>query len=341
MVVSIGDSKKCGLVAAESIVGMISRDILPVLPGKLRELVTELPGEILEQLEEIRLRHGKPLMVGLTREDVIVTDTGQPSSVPEFGYTVTDKDLQRTVQLISCSSVYAFEEEIKNGFITIRGGHRVGISGKVTVDRGKVRTIKHISSLNIRIAREVTGAADLVMPYLIDPVSKEFQHTLIISPPRCGKTTLLRDIIRQLSMGVPKLDFKGCTVGVVDERSEIAGCFNGLPQKDVGIRTDVLDGCPKAEGMIMLIRAMSPRIIATDEIGKGEDATALEEALNAGIKVLTTAHGRDREEVFQRPVLKYIMEQGFFQRLVVLGRSRGVGTVEEITDLGNGKLLMR
>lgn len=340
MTVTVGDGPKCSRTT-ESVVTLMSRDILPVLPNKIRELITELPGEILEQVEEIRLRHGKPLIVGLTREDVIVTGTGQPSTVPEFGYTVTDKDLMRTVQLISGSSIYAFEEEIRNGFITLKGGHRVGIAGKVILDRGRVKTIKYITGINIRIAREITGAADRVLPYLIDPVTKEFHHTLIISPPRCGKTTLLRDIVRQLSIGIPKLDFKGYNVGVVDERSEIAGCFNGQPQKDVGYRTDVLDGCPKAEGMMMMIRAMGPQVIATDEIGKQEDASALEEALNAGIRVVTTAHGADREEISKRPVLKYIIEQGIFQRVVVLGRTKGVGTIEEIVDMGNGRSLMR
>jgi len=271
----------------------------------------------------------------------MVTEQGQPTTVAEFGYVVTDKDLMRAVQLISGSSIYAFEEEIKNGFITIKGGHRVGISGKVTTDRGRVKTIKHITSLNIRIAREITGAADRVMPYLINPVTKKFHHTLIISPPRCGKTTLIRDVIRQVSKGIPALDFKGCTVGVVDERSEIAGCYYGVPQKDVGFRTDVLDACPKAEGMMMMIRAMGPQVIATDEIGREQDAAALEEALNAGITVLTTAHGKDWEEIAQRPVLRYIIEQGIFERMVTLGRSKGAGTVEDIIDVSSGKSLMR
>ncbi len=331
--------KKCKK-DGESMVCMISRDILPVLPNRIREIIVELPGDILNQIEEIRLRQGKPLIVGLTEQDALVTPLGQVTTVPEFGYTVTDQDMKRTVQLISSSSIYAFEEELKNGFITIRGGHRVGISGKVVLERGKVKTVKYITGLNIRIAREVTGAADRVLPYLIDPVSGEFCHTLIISPPRCGKTTLLRDIVRQVSTGIPKLDFIGCPVGVVDERSEIAGCFHGIPQKDVGLRTDVLDGCPKAEGMMMLIRAMGPRIIATDEIGRQEDAAALEEALNAGIKVLTTAHGAGREEISQRPVLRYIMEQGIFERLIILGRSRGVGTIEDIIDCRAGKSLL-
>ena len=336
----VGDmvNNKC---SKETMVSMLSRDILPVLPGRIREILTELPGEALDQIEEIRLRQKKPLLLALTRQDTMVTPLGQLTSVPEFSYVVSENDMARAIQLVSGCSIYAFEEEIKNGFITIRGGHRVGISGKTVLDRGRVKTIKNITGLNIRVAREVTGTADRVLPYMIDPVSKEFHHTLIISPPRCGKTTLIRDVIRQLSNGVPAIGFRGCTVGLVDERSEIAGCYNGEPQKDVGIRTDVLDGCPKAEGMMMLIRAMGPQIIATDEIGKQEDAAALEEALNAGIKVLTTAHGADREEVVQRPVLKYIMEQGIFERLIILGRSRGIGTVEDIVNLRDNKSLVR
>ncbi|HWI54819.1 MAG TPA: stage III sporulation protein AA [Desulfobacteria bacterium] len=318
---------------------VIFREILPVLPNHLREIVAALPAEVLLQLEEIRLRQDKPLILGLNGSDMFITPEGETTGLAELGVKLTDQDLSKSVQLISGSSIYAFEEEIKNGFITVRGGHRVGITGKVVVDSGKVRTIKYISGINIRIAREIPGVADKIMPYLIDPVSKEFCHTIIISPPRCGKTTLARDIIRQLSTGIPNLGFRGCTVGVVDERSEIAGCFNGVPQKDVGIRTDVLDGCPKAEGMMMLIRAMSPQVIAADEIGRQEDAYALEEALNAGIKVLTTAHGASPDEILQRPVLNELMKKEFFQRLIILGRSNGVGTVEEIIDCGKTGIL--
>jgi len=336
---SVADQKKCGKTP-ESLICMLSRDVLPVLPHKIRELITELPGEILDQIEEIRLRQGKPLMIGLTRQDIMVTPLGQPTTVPEFGYQVSDQDMLRAVQLISGSSVYAFEEEIKNGFITVRGGHRVGMTGKVIVDGGRVKNIKHITGLNIRIAREVTGAADRVISYLLDLNTSDVCHTLIVSPPRCGKTTLLRDIVRQLSNGIPKLNIRGWVVGVVDERSEIAGCYNGVAQKDVGIRTDVLDGCPKAEGMMMMIRAMGPQVIATDEVGRAEDAAALEEALNAGIKVLATAHGANRDEITQRPVLKYIMEQGIFDRMIILGRSKGVGTIEDIIDLKNDRSLL-
>lgn len=319
---------------------LISRDILPILPNKIRELITELPGHMLQQLEEIRLRQGRPLIIGVNRNDFMVTPLGQPTTVPEFSYLVSDQDMHRTVQLISGSSIYAFEEEIKNGFITVKGGHRVGITGKTVVDRGKVKTIKHITGLNIRIAREVIGSADKLMPLIIDRESKKLHHTLIISPPRCGKTTLLRDIIRQLSDGVPNLEFRGVTVGVVDERSEIAGCYLGLPQKNVGLRTDVLDACPKAEGMMILIRAMGPQIIATDEIGRPEDTAALEEVLNAGIKVVTTAHGANMKEILRRPVLQDIFKIGVFDRVVTLGRSRGAGTIEDVFDCRIGRSIL-
>lgn len=331
MVIDVG--RNACVNTGDSLIPLMSQDIFPVLPNKIREIICTLPADVINQVEEIRLRQGKPLLLRLMNQDTLVTPQGQVTGVPEFAYMVSDQDMMRTVQLISGSSVYAFEDEIRNGFITIKGGHRVGISGKTTVDKGRVKTIKYISGLNIRIAREIIGTADPVMPFLIDPVTKNFQHTLIISPPRCGKTTLIRDIIRQLSNGITKLDFKGVTVGLVDERSEIAGSFKGLPQKEMGIRTDVLDGCPKAEGMMMLIRAMAPQVIATDEIGRQEEADALEEALNAGIKVLTSAHGASIDEIKERPVLKYILERGIFKRIVVLSRSKGVGTVEKIIDV--------
>jgi stage III sporulation protein AA len=168
------------------------------------------------------------------------------------------------------------------------------------------------------------------MPYVIK--NNKIHHTLIISPPQCGKTTLLRDIIRQLSDGVESLRFSGVNVGLVDERSEIAGAFQGLPQFNIGIRTDVLDACPKAQGMIMLIRAMSPRIVATDEIGKPEDIDALNQALQAGVTVITTVHGNSFEEIEQQHVLNELLSSKFFERLIILSRSKGVGTLEAVYD---------
>lgn len=307
-------------------------EVLPFLPAPIRQIVASLPQSLHSQVEEIRLRQGRPLALGLASEDMLLRIDGKPCCRLEEAYQVTATDLDRLIQLISGSSLYALEEELKSGFITLPGGHRAGITGKTVLEGGRVRTLKYFSGCNIRISREITGAANGIMPYIINKSRREVYHTLLVSPPRCGKTTLLRDIIRQVSTGVPALGLPGQTLGLVDERSEIAGCYRGIPQRNVGPRTDVLDGCPKAEGMMMLIRSMGPRVIAADEIGRGEDVAALEEVINAGVKVITTAHGSSLAELTERPSLGRLMKSKVIERFVMLGRSRGVGTVEGIIE---------
>lgn len=314
------------------------QEILPFLPPALNAIITNLPAEVLGKLEEIRLRQDRPLIIGLPGEDRMVAQNGALVKDCARAYLVTADDVQRVTQLVSGCSLYAFEEELKNGYITLPGGHRVGLAGKAVVEKGRIKTLKYISSLNIRISREINCLADPVLPCLLDPKSANIYHTLIFSPPRCGKTTLLRDLVRQISNGIPGLNFPGLTVGLVDERSELAGCYRGVPQRDVGIRTDVLDGCPKAEGMIMLLRAMAPQVIATDEIGSRDDVAALEEVFNAGVKVIVTVHGSSLRELAARPSLNYLLNLKVIERYVLLGRSQGIGTVEEIFD-GDGKSL--
>ncbi|OPX86580.1 MAG: hypothetical protein A4E53_03014 [Pelotomaculum sp. PtaB.Bin104] len=310
-------------------------EVLLALPANIRSMLTALPFSWQEKVEEIRLRQGRPLLIGLANEDVFLRADGRPTHRFEEAYQVTPLDMERVVQLISGSSLYALEEEFRNGFITLPGGHRAGITGKAVLEGGKVRTLKYISGCNIRISREISGAASAILPYMLNGEGGIF-HTVIVSPPCCGKTTMLRDLIRQVSNGVPELGFTGLTVGVVDERSEIAGCYKGIPQRDVGLRTDVLDGCPKAEGMMMLLRAMGPRVIAADEIGRNEDVQALEEVLNAGVKLIITAHGKSLAELLERPALGKIIKSKMLERFVILSRSRGVGTLEEVID---GKLM--
>ena len=300
--------------------------VLEALPDNIRGMICGIPIDIRLDLEEIRIREGRPLMVYSHGKGYFVCKDGKLTAHMESAYRATDKDIRCILQLISDYSIYAFDEEIRNGYITLRGGHRVGMAGKIVLDNGKIQSMKYINSFNIRISREVIGSADKLIPYLIS--GRDVFHTLILSPPQMGKTTLLRDIARKLSNGFP--GFRAVKVGIVDERSEIAGCWQGIPQREVGIRTDILDGCPKAEGMMMLIRSMSPNVIITDEIGRSEDVAAIREALNAGIRVITSAHASDLQDARVRPVLSQLLDCRIFQRIAVLGGSLGVGTLEKV-----------
>ena len=307
-------------------------ELLRILPSSLRPLVGGLPGQLIERLEEIRLRQNRPLALGFDTGDHFLNPRGEITGEARSAYVATADDINRTLQLISSSSVYAIEEELRNGYLTLPGGHRVGVTGRAVLEAGRVKTLKQVSGFNIRIARDIKGTARRLLPWLWDRRHRRVYHTLIFSPPRCGKTTMLRDLIRQLANGVPELSIPGLNVGVVDERSELAGCYKGVPSLDIGLRADVLDGCPKAEGMMMLLRAMSPAVLATDEIGRPEDVAALAEVFNAGVSVLTTVHGSSLDELAARPVLSSLFQARMIERLVLLGRSAGPGTLEKVID---------
>lgn len=312
-------------LGTKPVADVIRDEILPCLPPGLRKAILDLPKEQLNRVHEIRLRPWRPVMLM----------AGDIEIYPDPPYIFTDDDALTTLQLIACGSLYAFEDDLRQGYITIRGGHRVGLVGRVVLYGGKISTLKDISGFCIRVAHEILGAADNVMKYLIKP-PRRLYHTLIISPPKCGKTTLVRDIARQASDGVPSLGFPGVRVGVADERSEIAACYAGVPQTTCGIRTDVLDACPKAEGMIMLIRSMSPDVVITDEIGKEEDALAIREVMCAGVSLVATAHGGSLEEVARRPALKCLFEGDMFERAVILSQANGPGTIKAVLDARTG-----
>ncbi|EAX47925.1 AAA ATPase [Thermosinus carboxydivorans Nor1] len=318
----------------------LEKTVFPVLPHTIAALLRGVPPALLAQATEIRLRVNQPLLLGLGATDVMLTPAGQPTGRREQAYCCCYDDLIKTLQLISKNSLYAFEQELKLGFITIAGGHRVGLAGQVIVHDGTVKALKNATSMNIRLAREVKGCADPLMPYLIGPDGRLYS-TLLISPPRCGKTTLLRDIIRQLSSGVRQLNFSGVQVGLVDERSEIAACVSGVPTMDLGPRVDVLDGCPKASGLLMLLRSMAPQVLVTDELGRGEDAAAIQEALHAGVVVVATVHGRDIAGIAQRPYVGELIKNGWFDRYVILSDTPTVGTIEQVIAAADGRTLYR
>lgn len=313
--------------------------VVPLLGQYLQGVISQIPTRQLEQVQEIRLRGGKPLMLHIDSQDYFVTQKGcLQKELTGQVIRVTQGDIKDALEQLSQYSLYAYEEELKNGYMTVKGGHRIGVTGKVVLEGKHIKTMRHISGLNIRIAHEVKGCADKIMSYI--KRDKSIYHTLIVSPPKCGKTTLLRDMVRQLA-NEHNQGGHGLNVGVVDERSEIAGCFKGVPQNDVGLRTDVLDGCPKAEGMMMLLRAMAPDVIAVDEIGSDDDLYAISHILQGGIKLICTVHGSSLEELLKKPVLKKLLEDEIFERVIFLTNREQIGEISEITNKKGENLLKR
>lgn len=293
--------------------------VFNILPESIRDFVSDATIQK-EHLQEIRMRMGKPLQIKYQNQIYFYDKEGVWKKIPQNAFLVTEQILKTTLEYLSEYSVYAFQEELKQGFLTIQGGHRVGVTGKVILNEGKIRGMKYISSFNIRIAHEKKGCANQIVPYLFEQM--HLQNTLILSPPGCGKTTLLRDFIRKLSNG-------GYQISVVDERSEIGACYMGIPQNDLGRQTDIMDACPKAEGIMMLVRSMSPQVIAVDEIGGKQDVEAILYGLRCGCNIIATVHGNSYEELRKKPWVKDLVEEGAFKRILVL---QGVGQVEKICD---------
>lgn len=313
---------------------MEKKDELIKIFSKNIRMILERVAVDFEDVQEIRLRVQAPLLMLYGNREYYVEADGALGNQVEQAYLVSRDELRETMEYISNYSLYAFEEEMKQGFITIQGGHRIGIAGKTILDDGGIRTMKYISFINVRLSHQIRGCASPVLPYLYQ--GGDILHTLIISPPRCGKTTLLRDIIRQISNGTEREP--GMTVGVIDERSEIGACYQGIPQNELGIRTDILDCCPKAKGMMMLIRTMSPRVIAVDEIGSREDIEAMEYVMNCGCKLIATVHGSSVEDIKQKPILRKLVQERIFERYIVLDQKEKIGHIEQIYDSRGNQL---
>ncbi|MEG0051593.1 MAG: stage III sporulation protein AA [Terrisporobacter sp.] len=310
----------------------LSDEILNSMSLGLREKITKIQNNNIN-IEEIRLRIKKPLIINANNKDYFYNKkTNDLDTKNLSSYEVTKEDIEQTFQLMCKYSIHSFIDDIKKGFITLKGGHRVGIVGKVIIEDGQVKNIKHISSLNIRVSREVIDCSDKVLNHIIKN-SKEVNNTLIISPPQCGKTTLLRDIVRNISSGNEKRGFDGIKVALIDERNEISGSYLGIPQMDIGIRTDVIETCPKDIGIMMLLRAMSPNVIVTDEIGSEKEIKALYTALNGGVSLITTVHGDSIDDIKERKELNKLLDKELFKKVIILSAKEGPGTIEKIYDL--------
>ena len=284
-------------------------EILLYFPIEISNEILNIGNE-LTYLEEIRIRVNRNIILKIRQKEIIIN------------YSVNTNEILEILQKICDNSIYTYQNQICNGFITIKGGHRVGITGNVVFKDGQVLNISHIYSLNFRIAREIIGCSNKLLKYILKINENTIYNTIILSPPGRGKTTLLRDCIRNLSNGIKEYDFKGVNIGVVDERGEIAAMYKGIPQNDVGQRTDILDNISKDIGMKMLIRSMNPNIIVADEIGTKEDIEAINYAICSGVKGLFTAHGDSLQDITSNPILSKLYNLKIIERIVLIKKDR-------------------
>lgn len=303
-------------------------EILHIFPDYMRKKWSNVVQRA-DELQEIRLRVGREIILIIGGKEQYLSKKGQVIPDIKEACFITEQDMEAILNHICDYSIYAFSDEIRQGFLTLPGGHRVGMAGQVILEEeGRIRNMKYIRYMNIRISHEIRGAADMVMPYIYE--EGKLQDTLLISPPGCGKTTLLRDLVRQISDG--NRFSSGMNVSVVDERSEIAGCYMGSPQNDIGVRTDVLDACPKVLGMMMVIRAMAPQVVAVDELGSEDDMRAVCQVMQCGSRVIATVHGDSLEDIMKKNFLEDLVKQQIFGRYIILERTGGKCGIKTIYD---------
>lgn len=291
-----------------------------------------------EGVYEIRLRIDSPVLIKGLKGSFYVSAGKKSVDLPSSYYAVSKRDIEETVSKITLNSIHAFEKELQNGYITIEGGHRIGLGGDCIYDNDRFKGFKNVSALNIRIAREVRGCSSGCMKFLLKNKVSVY-NTLVVGPPLSGKTTFIRDIAANLSDGLKEPAFSGCDITIIDERGEIASSFNGIPQLYVGRRTDVLSYCMKKEGFMMSIRALSPQVIISDELGLADDFEIIQYALKSGVNVITTAHGLDMEDLNRNIYLKNIVKNNFFERIVILWGGKKPSMVRQVIDIYENRVI--
>lgn len=294
------------------------------LTQSLRQTLQRISSDLKPTVQEIRLRSNRPVVLCTSEGSFFITrESTLTKNLSETILYVKPNEIAQSFHNICNYSIYSYQNEIKNGFITMNGGHRVGICATAVINNSEITTVKDVSSLNIRVAREMPGAADELIYKLGDSIS----GLLIVGPPSCGKTTLLRDLSRQLSLKLVK-------VCVVDERGEIGAVCGGVCQNDLGL-CDILTGYPKGRGILQAVRCLSPDIIICDELGSNSEIEAVEEGLNAGVGIIASVHASSMEELRRRVQIKKIIATGAFQRVALMGNRNEPGALKGIYRIGD------
>lgn len=291
-------------------------DTINYLSPKLKTVLNNIPQNIKPFVQEIRLKSGKiPHVIYKNNTYFVSTDKNNTINL------VSPQDINQCLNIMCGYSIYSFQEQLKEGFITINGGNRVGICGTAVIKNGNIENIKNITSLNIRIAQEFKGCSKEIF----ENIKYQIGGTLISGPPGCGKTTILRDLARIISTDskIPK------KVTIVDERMEIASCFEGKAQMDVGL-SDILSGFPKGEGILRAVRCLSPEVVICDEIGSEKDTDAIIQSLNSGICVIASVHAKSKDELIRKPQIKKLLNSGAFEKIILLNDFPCNGVIKNI-----------
>ena len=302
-----------------------------LLSGSLGGLLLSIPAGIKKQVQEIRIRAGYPVSVSCGGDIYFLTRTGRLVCSPEGDlFRMSGEEVEECFQLLCGFSVYSHDKEIRQGFLSLRGGYRAGICGTAVVQDGEIVSLRDISSICLRISREFPGCS---LPLLRKMKEEDMQGgLLLVGAPSSGKTTVLRDIARQLSSGSLGAIRR---VAVVDERGELGGVYKGIPGNSLGPCCDILDGYPKAQGILQAVRSLAPDCILCDEIGGEEDTRSLLQCLHAGVTVIASIHAGSPEEFLKKRQAEILMRAGAFQSIAFLKSRREPGMVSEFWKAGD------